>query len=192
MQTSAAAARIRRRRAMLAARTRGGRRSGALVASRCAANKRALSATPQARLLGQCELARWELGPANGLHERSDRPAVTFWAHVKRLRTLQTQRRHRAGSTICSIAGRADARALVRLRLVRAARACLRVGGANWLRAAPVSQGVGEGLWASWLRDSEGLCYIQRNSGGREGGLYLGRLRAPARRRNRERSRLSS
>ena len=70
---------------MLAARARGGRRSGALVASRCAANKRALSATRQARLLEQCELARWELGPVNGLNENSDRPAVAFWARVKPL-----------------------------------------------------------------------------------------------------------
>ena len=182
---------IRRRRAMLAARARGGRRSGALVASRCAANKRALSATPQARLLGQCELARWELGLRNDVRECSARPAVTVWARRQArsspLRFCVIVRGARFSS-----AGRADARALVCLRLVRAARACLRVGGANWLRVAPVSQGVGEGLWASWLRDSEGLCYIQRNSGGREGGLYLGRLRAPARRRNRERSRLSS
>ena len=165
--------------------------AGALVASRCAANKRALSATPQARLLGQCELARWELGPVNDLHERYDRPAVTVWASTRSFSPTKLGGGGRDPHDF-SIAGRADARALVCLRLVRAARACLRVGGANWLRAAPVSQGVGEGLWASWLRDSEGLCYIQRNSGGREGGLYLGRLRAPARRRNRERSRLSS
>ena len=85
MQTSAAAAMSRRRRAMLAARARGGRRSGALVASRCAANKRALSATGQARLLEQSELVRWTLGFGNGFRERSGRPAVTVWARVKRL-----------------------------------------------------------------------------------------------------------
>ena len=65
---------------MLAARARGGRRSGALVASRCAANKRALSATGQARLLEQSELVRWKLGPRNHVRERCGREPVTYLA----------------------------------------------------------------------------------------------------------------
>ena len=101
MQTSAAAAIIRRRRAMivLAAnvpgwlcwlRGRQPRASGA--AQRCLTRPRAalqlgraLSATGQARLLEQSELARWKLGFGNGFFERCVRQAVTVWARVKRL-----------------------------------------------------------------------------------------------------------
>ena len=74
--------------------------AGALVASRCAANKRALSATPQARLLGQCELARWELGPGNASASAADvqwsRFGLTSSAGVHSV----VHPRHRAGSAI--------------------------------------------------------------------------------------------
>ena len=80
MQTSAAAAIIRRRRAMAPAAQR------CLTRPRAALQLgRALSATGQARLLEQSELARWKLGFGNGFFERCVRQAVTVWARVKRL-----------------------------------------------------------------------------------------------------------
>ena len=115
---------------------------------------------------------RNKFGLAIGLRERCGREPVTFLAARRRPEALKHNDGGRDPHEFTS-ARRVHARALVCLRLVGAARACLRVGGGNWLRAAPVSQGVGEGLWASWLCDSERLFYIQRNSG-REGGPYLG------------------
>ena len=109
--------------------------AGALVASRCAANKRALSATGQARLLEQCELVRWKLGFGNCFSERCGRPAVTFWACVRRLVHCSLVQRHPPHDFFpCS--GRVDARVLVCLRLVRAARARWGVEMINWLRGA--------------------------------------------------------
>ena len=67
--------------------------------------------------------------------ERCGRLSVTVWARVNRLVHVPSALRHRAG-TIFSIAGRADARVLVCLRLVRAARARWGVEMINWLRGA--------------------------------------------------------
>ena len=89
MQTSAAAAIIRRRRAMAPAAQR------CLTRPRAALQLgRALSATGQARLLEQSELARWKLGFGNGFCERSGRPAVTFWACVRHLVHCSCVQRH--------------------------------------------------------------------------------------------------